>query len=393
MAFAGIRGSGSWGTDERPKSFRDIILWKNPNGRAPLTALLARARKQGVDDPEFNWWEEALQLTRVTVNYSTGYGTTANTIVIDSVGLTLVAGDVLQIEMTETATYDAEIAVVSSVTSDTVIVIKRGIAETTNVDLADNAALTKIGNVFEEGSSAPAISLRNPTKKTNYCQIFKTAIGITGTAEQVKARTGDAWANDKKRKAFDHSVAMEMSFMFGRPYEDTTGTYPKRYTGGLRYFITTNVTCFTTTPTADTFLDSVYKVFDYESGGAGDERIIFCGNGFLNSLNKIAKNATNSQITFNKVVDLYGMKLPVWIAPQGRFGIKTHPLMNVHPVYTNSAFIVDPTSLVYRPLRDTKFKENIQDNDADLRKGQWLTEAGLEVQHEETMGYISNFVA
>lgn len=56
-AIAGLRGTGSgdWGTDERPKNFREMILWRNPNGSAPLTALMAKMRTESTDDPEFAW--------------------------------------------------------------------------------------------------------------------------------------------------------------------------------------------------------------------------------------------------------------------------------------------------------------------------------------------------
>lgn len=400
MAFAGLRGTGSWGTDERPKNFREMILWKNPNGSAPLFALMAKTKKENVDDPEFSWWEEALRPVRLSVNYSTGYSSSDNTIVVDaddgaavSGGLRVVAGDVLQIEKTETATYDAELVLVSSVTSDTTIVIKRGIAGSSGASLADNVFLTKIGNAYEEGSLSPDISNRNPTKKTNYVQIFKTAVGLTNTASKTYARTGDAWTNDKKRKMFDHSNAIEFALLFGRNHEDTSGTFPKRYTAGLRKQVTTNVTIFSTTPTEDTLLSAIYPVFNFSAGGgAGDQRLILAGNVFLNSLNKLARSSTNSRITFDGVVKVYGMSLQRWITPQGEFLIKTHPLMNLHGKYSSYGFIIDPTGLVWRPMRDTKFEDNIQAPDADLRKGQWLTEAGLEVQHEETMGILGNVI-
>ena len=57
-AFAGLRGTGSWGTDERPTNFRETILWRRPNGNAPLTALLSKTKSEKVDDPQFSWWEE-----------------------------------------------------------------------------------------------------------------------------------------------------------------------------------------------------------------------------------------------------------------------------------------------------------------------------------------------
>jgi hypothetical protein len=49
---AGLRGTGDWGVDERPKNFREMILFRNANGSAPIFALTARARKKTVDDPE-----------------------------------------------------------------------------------------------------------------------------------------------------------------------------------------------------------------------------------------------------------------------------------------------------------------------------------------------------
>lgn len=54
-AVAGLRGTGDWATDERPKNFREFILFRNPNGTAPIFALMARVQKESTDDPEFSW--------------------------------------------------------------------------------------------------------------------------------------------------------------------------------------------------------------------------------------------------------------------------------------------------------------------------------------------------
>lgn len=394
MAFAGIRGTGDWATDERPKDFREYILWMRPNGTAPLTALLSKMASESVSDPEFNWWEETLDQVRVRINYTTGYNNTATTLTIYSGGFDLVPGDVLLVEKTESAAYDNELIEVSAVNSDTEIVVRRGVAGSTAASIAHQTYITKLGSAFAEGTRAPANTGRNPTKRFNYCEIFKTTVEQTRTATKTDLRTGDSWKNDKQRRAFDHSRDLEMAFMFGRRHE-TIGENgkPKRYTGGLRQFITTNVTIFTTTPTEDTFLEAVYKVFDYaKDSGAGDERIVFCGNGALNSLNKLVRNSPSTRINFDNVIKLYGMNLRQLILPQGVLAIRTHPLMNIHPRYTYSMFIIDPTNLKYRYLLDTTFKDNVQLPDEDSRKGLWITEAGLEVQHERTMAYIGNFV-
>ena len=390
-SIAGLRGTLDWGTDERPKNFREMILWRNPNGSAPLTALMARMKSESVNDPEFSWWEEELNAIRVTSD-ATGLSASSTVLGLTSGGLDLVPGDILLVEKVETATYDNELMEVSSITSDTAIVVKRGAAGTTAATTGVSFNTTKIGNVYEEGSTSPDTSTRNPTKKTNYCQIFKTAYSITETAKGTFARTGDPLKNDKKRKMFDHSVAMEFAWMFGVSAEDTSGTEPKRFTGGLREFITTNATVYTTTPTEDTFLDDTYKVFDYDAGTAGNERIVLAGNGFLNSLNKLARNSSSTRVNFDGSIKAYGMQLQRWILPQGTLYVRTHPLMNTHAKFTNSAFIIDPSALIYRYMRDTKMQDNIQANDADTQKGQWLSECGLEIRHEKTMAYLGNFI-
>lgn len=409
MAILGMRGTGDWGTDERPKNFRETILWRNPNGSAILTALAAKMRKQTTDDPEFAWWEEELNPVRLQV--TTAVTTTQTSVAIDSGDAKdLVAGDLLLVEKTEDVTYSHEIIMVTSdPSSSTAFTATRGVAGTSAATIPDNAYLTRIGNAFEEGSAAPNASTRNPTKFYNYTQIFKKAYRITGTAMETRARTGDPLKNDKKRKMFDMAVDSEYSLIFGKRYEDLTGTKPKRYTGGLMWFLaqayaagaTHCIRLWTTTPTEDELLDAVYKVWDYDyDGGNPNERLVLAGNSFLNRLNTIARNSSSTRVNFEGTIKYYGMELQRWILPQGTLMVKTHPLMNVHPVYTKSAFVLNPAGMVYRPMRNRDMKadegpggKGIQTPGADEKKGQWIGEWGYEFQHLKTMAYLGNFGA
>lgn len=398
-AIAGLKGTGTaeWGTDERPKNFREMILWREPNGSAPLTALLSKMKKEATDDPEFAWYEEEQNIVRLTATTVTA---TATTVIGISAGdaLNLKAGDILLVENgTETAAYTDELVRLYSTPAATdSITVVRAVAGTA-ATIANGARLTLIGSAYAEGTTSPDAVSRNPTKVSNLTQIFKDVYELTGTAENTKFRTGDPLKNDKKRKMFDHATRQEFAYMFGKKYEGTGANgKPLRLTGGLlaalaavtaTYSHCTKV--FTTAVTVDTFLDAVYPVYDFGTGaGSSNERICFCGNGALNVLNKLA--LADGTINYEGTVKVYGMELQKYVIPQGTLYLKSHPLMNVHSRFKNSMFIIDPSGLVYRPMknRDTKAKDNIQANDSDSRKGMWITEAGLEFHHMGTMAYI-----
>jgi hypothetical protein len=414
-AVAGLRGTGDWATDERPKNFRELILFRNPNGTAPLFALTAKIAEESVNDPEYAWWDEPSDLVRVRLNGALTNVATA--VVVDSgdpsvafpdggdagganVGWGLARhlkpGDLLMEERaTEPADQTNEIMMVTAVASDTAFTVARSQAGTTAAGggIADNSFLLKIGSAYSEGSAAPDATTRNPIKFFNYTQIFKSAYEITRTASKTKTRTGDPIANDKKRKIWDHSRDIELAFMFGQRFE-TVGSNgkPLRFTGGLRDFIsTTTTTIFGATTTLAQYLAATYRVFDWDTP-AGNERIVFCGNNYLNNLNLLAR--LNSQVYFEGIVRQYGLELRTFSLPQGTLYLKTHPLMNRHPQYSSSAFIVDASALKYRYISDTMFEDQVQTPGQDSKKGQWLTECGLEYRFAgRTLGYQGNFIA
>jgi len=408
MAIAGLRGTATanWATDERPKNFREMILWRDPNGQAPLTALMSKMASESVDDPEFAWYEEELSPVRLQVIAVATTAQTALTVATtgDYDALDIVQGDVLLVEKLEGTTFGFEIVECSTDPSaSTTLTVSRGAAGTTanTATIATSTFLLKIGSAFEEGDDSPKASSRKPTKAYNYTQIFKTAYNLTNTALKTRFRTGDPLKNDKKRKMFHHASAMEQAMLFGYRHETTgSASQPKRYTGGLYQFLADNYSATdkptikiwtTTAVTEEDILDATYKAFDYGYTGAGNERVGLCGNGFLNYLNKIVIADSATRINYDGTVNFFGMELMRWRLPQGTIYLRTHPLMNVNSRFTNGCFLINPSAIKYRYLadRDTKFMDNIQANDADQRKGLWITECGAEFHHLRSMLYMA----
>ncbi len=392
---AGLRGTGDWGPDERPKNYRETILFLEPNGQAPLQALMSKMGSESTDDPEFNWWEEKLTHVRVRVNGA--LNNTATTLVVDEGALQAVKGDMFIVESAGGMWVNEIVFISADPTSDTSLTIKRGFAGTTAAAIGDDVYLTKIGNAFAEGTLSPKATTKNPTKLKNYCQIFKTTYEITETAKVTKSRTGPVMEKDKKRKLFDIMRDMEMASIYGKPSE-TVGdnNKPLRTTAGLLNFITTHRTTFGSGAgkvawSEDNLIDFFGQIFNYDGMGAGNQRIAFVGNAGLTAINKLARNSNSTRLNFDKVATpVYGMNFTRWILPQGEIFFKTHPLFNIHPELTKAMMVLNPKGIKERPLRKLKFKDNVQANDADYQKGQWITETGFEVNHEETMAFAAN---
>ena len=414
-AVAGLRGTGDFGTDERPKNFREMILFMNPNGTAPIFALTSKARKKTVDDPEYAWWDETNVLMRLQINGSHTSGVslinvdsvdpTATTLDVNyGVASNLKPGDMLMVEpTTDAAAFVPEVMEVTNVVSDTQFTVRRGAQGSTAGAIADNAFLLLIGSAYAEGTGAPRAVSRNPVKFNNYTQIFKNAYEITRTADKTKFRTGDPWSNDKKRKMFDHSRDIEMAMLFGQKSETISpdNGKPIRTFAGLRKQLpTTRQTVFSAaisfTAATNNFLDAVYKVFDFDSP-AGDTRIAFAGNGALNALNKVAATTTNVRINSDNTIKQYGMEFQEFRMPQGRLLLKSHPLLNIHGgIYANSMLVLDFASITYVCLegRDTKAYDDVQNKDEDVRRGYVQTECSFAIDRGGlTCAYLGNITS
>lgn len=408
--IAGLRGTGDWGTDERPKNFREKILFISPNGNSPIFGLTSKAGKYSVNDPEFAWWAESQNLIRLVVS---GALVAADTLVtvssVDPTATTLSAlygtatnlkpGDILLVEpAADNATYNQEFIEVDSVVSDTQFVARRGAGGSTPGSISNGGGLTLIGSAYSEGSAAPRAVTRNPVKFKNYVQIFKDSYEITGTADNTNSRTGPAWSNDKKRKMFDHSKAIEMAFLFGRQAEVTGDNgKPKRFMGGIREFIpSTNTTVFGAPVTAASFSDALAPAFNFDLGG-GDTRIGFCGNFARTELGKVIQATTGIKIELGNIVKVFGIDFQEFILPMGRVLLKSHPLLSQHPLYKKSMFLLDFSVIKYTTQKgrpDAKVTDDVQLKDEDVRRGFIQTDCSLMVDGGGlSLAYLGNISA
>jgi len=420
VAFLGLRGTGDWATDQRPKHWRDMILRLYPNGTAPLTALTARMASESVDDPEFIWWTKTLSDQSVSV---TGVYTNANLSSAYASGGT--AGQVLYIKMAEAdadefrvghqvllrdaSHYDvdvnAEVTAVMKNGDSSYLAVKLLEADDNgaSTDLSDCDTALIVGNINSEGAAMPDAVSYDPVKHYNYTQIFRNPLEITRTAKKTKLRTGDAYQELKRETLEYHSVEMEKAFLWGIRTEGTgTNGKPKRTTQGLIPTIKTDASAncndfsLNSSFSGKTWLQGGEEWLDYYMEQiyryGATEKLAFAGSGALLGIAKLVKSLGWS--SFGPETTSYGIKVNRWVTPFGELMIKTHPLFSLEATNRYSMVIFEPKNIKYRYITDTVFySESEKQNTGRLRydetKEEYLTECGLEFHHPIGWGYLN----
>ncbi len=348
-----------------------------PNA-APLIQLTKKISKRVAINPSFNWMEEEA-LTK-TFSVVTGGGYTAGATQFDTVagqGTRVRVGDVLKVVAT------GEQLLVTAVSTDT-LSINRAWGVTSAGSIASAGVILIVGNANMENASTRAVLIGDQTPKTNYTQIFRTPFGISRTANNSEMYGGNDLAHQRMMQLIEHQKSMERGFWFGEPKEDTTGTDPRRATGGVDYFISTNATDASGTLTESEFDDFLRTGFRYGS----KTKWLFAAPIITAAISYWAKGKLHT-LQKDKT---YGVDVTQYVTPFGTVNIVNQNIFSETTVYAGYAFLLDLDSPAYRYLAnsDTKLKTHIEANDADGEKDEYLTEAGLEFMSEKKDAQLYN---
>lgn len=420
MPFMGMRGTGDWVADQRPKSWREMILYRYPNGTAPLTAIMSKMGSEAVTDPEFNWWTKSLPTQRATVTgvytdstLATAY--TTNTGLGSIVYIKMSAADnahfraghqvLLRDASDSTVDVNAKVtsAVVNGASSYIACLLLEADDNSTTHDLSDCDTALIIGNVNSEGAAMPDAIAYDPTKWYNYTQIFRTPLEMTRTAMKTKLRTGDQYKEAKRECLELHSIEMEKALMFsiasertgtnGKPERTTMGLIPAIKAGGLMNDFSLNANSdfsgYTWLQAGEYWLDTyLEQIFRYGSR----EKLCFAGSGALLAINRLIKAGGN--FDYKAETTSYGLQISKWVTAFGTINVMTHPLFSYEVTTRNAMAIFEPKDLKFKYIDDTMYKADDQLNkggwtNRDGLKEEYLTEAGLEYHHPDGCGWLT----
>lgn len=409
VAFLGMRASSDFTVEgQRPKNWRETILRLYPNGKAPLTALLALMKSESTDDPEFNWFGKVLpsQAATVTGVFSNDTLTTANTAVVaagSAVYLKMSEEDAKQFVPFHTVllrnSSDAEVDTVGIVENTSLAgansYIRVKMLETSKKALsaANVTRVLIIGSAHPEGSIIGQAVAYDPFRQHNYTQIFRNALDITRTAKKTHLRTGDAYKEAKRETLELHSIEMEKAFIFGVPSENKGGNgKPLRTTGGLIWSIKNNggtVQDFSgdwDDEGLDWLDELLMNVFRYGE----TDKLAFVGDAALLGINRLARKYGTWNYT--PTTRAFGINVVELITPFGQLTMKTHPLFSHEPTNQHSMLIFEPKNLRYRYITDTTFykdDEHEGHNRYDGQKEEYLTECGLEFHFPQSWAWLN----
>ena len=397
MPVLGLRGSGSFTvTGQRPENYREKILQLFPNGKAPLTALLAMLKSEKTDDAIFHWYEKNISAQRLRINNVAGYLVGDTTFTVDTTDATtgVVGSKACKIGTQLLNERTGEIYnVTADPATDTSITVGRAFGTTAAAALLDNDWLLIIGNVNEEGGALPSAITYDPTEYNNYCQIFRSSIFMTRTAMRTRLRTGDQ-VKEAKREALELlSIQKERAFIFGE-FKLGTGAkgQPMRATRGIISHITTNESGNVISGVGalsesawDGYLEQVFRY-------GSTEKLALCGSTALKVLADMAKKG-GIQLMQSPTSETYGMNLMTYLTPFGTLHLKTHPLFTEHPVHRQNMLVIDPANVIERYVDDVQYLKDRQTPGDDAKSDEYLNECGLEVHHAKTHMYLTGITS
>ena len=126
-----------------------------------------------------------------------------------------------------------------------------------------NSVIEIVGVAYLEGTSTPGIVRTTvKTSVTNYTQIFEDAVQISSTLEAVEQwAPGSEYARQLAKTMKTLFILMDKTFIYGKPTAGSA-TVP-RSLGGIRHFITTNVTSASSAQVSENLvLTSLNQTYD-----------------------------------------------------------------------------------------------------------------------------------
>ncbi len=374
------------------------LLDKNQN---PLVVFTKKIGKRQLSNPQFRWQEDAFEPKSVLVDAGlaaalNGGGVTVTLQAGQEDYLTV--GDLVifpgSIGTTTGYTFD-EIVLVTSRTTSLIFVVSRNFSSVRTAEAdgsaghgviqGDGTAATQayiLGTAFAEGTSAADAKATKVQYVSNFAEIFKDTIEVSKTLDVTQLYSGNERARQRAKKTLKHMRDIERAFIQHQPNEDVSGATAIRSTGGLNYWIQSNVNNVNGTMNYATWTDFIAEVFRY---GSVNTRVLIVSRAVSVAIDQMAHN---EYFTFTPE-NIYGVDVMKIVSASGTLLVVRHKMLEEMGLKGWAAAIdIEDLKYCFMAGRDTSLETNIQLPGDDKYKDQLLSEVGLEFPLEQRHGKL-----
>jgi hypothetical protein len=364
----------------------DDDIFQLDANKAPLALLSSKVSSKSVHRDRFDWMEDERIPSYITV-------ATAATAQDVTIGFGAGEVDYYSLESTADASKavllrnqrTGEVIAGTARSTGTVMTVSRSWGATTWAACVIGDVFSLVGSAYGAGvtSGQPRSTLK--VEKQNYTQIFRTPFQFTNTELATQLYGPDDLTYQQKKRGVEHAIEIEQAMWWGESASEAT-TNAQQSTGGLDEVISTNSYNFGGSFNLVNLFSVAEDIFRWKDSGS-DTKLLFGAPAVISNISLEAANLLRTV----RDDQTFGVNISRLETPHGDFMVIKHNLFE-GAEYAKYAYVVDPANIGWRYLRgrNTKFLSDIQENDRDGRKFEYLTEGGLMRKGEKTHGRIKN---
>ena len=321
-----------------------------------------------VDNPRFEQQLDSIYEVETAINLAAGYLSTDTSIVVDD-------GAIVDKYALVYVSRTGEIMRVSSVSTHT-LTVTRGEAGTTAAALLDNDQLMLLNSAYAENAVSGDIKFRPTTFDYNYTQISRETYGNSRTEQGTRKYGIDNSYDYKKKMALIDLLRKNNGNMWlGGRSVDTSNEF--RTTGGVLNFIdSTNEYDVNGNLTQAEF---EYWMRKYALAYNSNKKTLFAGSRFIERLNSWASDKViyDSKDSVNK----FGLAVKTYMTAWGELDVVYEKYFDDTSSLNGYAVALDLMNIkfIYFMNGYLMSHDDIQENDRDGRKGEWLMESSVQV--------------
>ncbi len=375
----GPRTTATINTETRNKRFVENMLQELEPEAGPLTTILSRLGAETATDTKVEWFEDQLLPDFDTL----GAALAANDITMTVNNYKFYRyGDLVRVN-------DNEIVRVSVTPTAAAVSITRGYGSVAAQAAPINARLFILSSAGMEFDTFRDQLTTQKIPRYNYIQAEATPCSFSDEDIATETFAGKELPNEHKKVMVEQKKKYEKSIMLGQPYLDLTGAKPVRASGGLEYFIQSNVKDVSGGFTESEFEDWIRIWFRY----GAREKVAFCSPKAIQSINGFQRSKLQTFCDENT----YGTTMTEYRNAGRRVMLVEEVLLtnqNLNDLTGIAGHVIgiDPNNvkLFYLNGLATQMWENIQNpgqkGRIDEARGSFTIEAALEQTHAALVG-------